>query len=60
MTTKINKDSMGEFLQDMGRIPLLIPAEEVQLGQQIQRWKKLEGMREALKRELGREPTPPE
>jgi RNA polymerase nonessential primary-like sigma factor len=57
MTTKINKDSMGEFLQDMGRIPLLTPAEEVQLGQQIQKWKKLEAMREALEQELGCEPS---
>ncbi len=57
MTAKANKDSIGEFLHDMGRVPLLTPAEEVQLGQQIQRWKKLEARREELKQELGREPS---
>lgn len=45
------------FLQDIGKVPLLTPEEEVILGRQVQKGAKLVGMRAHLKLIRGRDPT---
>ncbi len=50
-------DPVRDYLQVMGRIPMLTKEEEVQYGQQVQRLMKLNEIKAELSGELDREPT---
>jgi RNA polymerase sigma factor (sigma-70 family) len=51
------KDSIGAYLSEIGRIPLLDPSEEIELARKIKRYHDLDRIRKQLTQELGRLPT---
>ena len=53
--SKVSGDSVRSYLRDIGRIPLLEHDEEIILGRKVQRLMELEGIRQELKVELGKE-----
>ena len=53
--SKVSGDSVRSYLRDIGRIPLLEHDEEIVLGRKVQRLMELEGIRQELKVELGKE-----
>lgn len=50
-------DAVKDYLQTIGRIPLLTHAEEIQLGKQVQDLMKLKAIETELANELDRSPT---
>ena len=53
-------DSIRDYLQEMGRIPLLTLEEEIRYGKQVRALVQLEAVRDRLAEQLGREPLPEE
>ena len=53
-------DTVRDYLQAMGRIPMLTHEEEIKFGQQVQQMMSLSGIKEQLVADLDREPTPTE
>ena len=50
-------DTVSDYLQAIGRIPLLTPEEEIQYGNQVQRLMQLNAIKAELASEVEREPT---
>ena len=57
MKTDRNTDTVRVYLKEIGRVPLLTHEEEILYAKQVQRSIALENIREALREELGEEPT---
>lgn len=55
--TTLIKDGVGSYLQDIGRVPLLTPEQEIKLSKQVQQMMSLLAAKEALTKKLRREPT---
>jgi RNA polymerase sigma factor (sigma-70 family) len=55
--TPPERDSIGAYLNEIGRIPLLDPREEIELARKIKRYHDLDRIRKQLTKELGRPPT---
>jgi len=51
------RDSIGMYLDEIGRIPLLNPSEEIELAREIKSYHNLDRIRKQLTKELGRSPT---
>ncbi|MDJ0533189.1 MAG: sigma-70 family RNA polymerase sigma factor [Xenococcaceae cyanobacterium MO_207.B15] len=51
------KDSLGSYLKEISRIPLLYPEQEIALGREVQRLNLLLSIKEKLKIKLERQPT---
>ncbi len=56
-TAQTATDLVRTYLREIGRVPLLTHEQEILYGKQVQRSTALQGVREALAEELGREPT---
>ncbi|MFN3680107.1 sigma-70 family RNA polymerase sigma factor, partial [Thermosynechococcus sp.] len=56
-TPTVSTDMVRTYLQEIGRVPLLTHEQEIILGKQVQQMMALREKREALTKELGREPT---
>lgn len=56
-SSSTSSNPLKYFLQDIGKVPLLTPEEEVILGRQVQKGAKLMGMRAHLELIRGRDPT---
>jgi len=56
-TTAASTDIFRNYLQDIGRIPLLTHEQEIVYGKQVQRWVSLVDIKNTLTAKLGREPT---
>lgn len=54
---KSQLDSIGAYLHEIGRIPLLDPIEEIELTRKVKRYQQLARIRSQLAIELGRQPT---
>ena len=52
-----SKDIVGSYFQDIVRIPLLTPEQEIFLAKQVQQWMSLLAVKEELSKELKRQPT---
>ena len=50
-------DSVGNYLKEIGRIPMLTPEQEIVLGRKVQKLSSLLSIKEKLKVDLGRQPT---
>ena len=50
-------DTVRDYLQAIGRIPLLTPEEEIQYGNQVQRLMQLKAIEDELANNLDRDPT---
>ncbi|UBF26309.1 RpoD/SigA family RNA polymerase sigma factor [Kovacikia minuta CCNUW1] len=53
----MSTDLVRVYLQEIGRIPLLTPDQEVLYGQQVQKWMKLIELQQKLASQLDRSPT---
>ncbi len=51
------RDSVGDYLKEIGRIPMLTPEQEIVLGRKVQKLSSLLSIKEKLKVDLGRQPT---
>ncbi|MGK7943845.1 MAG: sigma-70 family RNA polymerase sigma factor [Microcystaceae cyanobacterium] len=51
MTTKLSVDSVRDYLKEIGRIPLLTPNEEIELGRKIKKWQDLETLKQEIEQE---------
>ena len=56
-TAQTATDLVRTYLREIGRVPLLTHEQEILYGKQVQRSTALQGVRESLAEELGREPT---
>ncbi len=56
-TPTVSTDMVRTYLQEIGRVPLLTHEQEIILGKQVQQMMALREKRDALTKELGREPT---
>lgn len=50
-------DAVGAFFKEMARYPLLRPGEEIELARQVKFLVEVEGLRQRLKKDLGRAPS---
>ncbi len=51
------RDSVGNYLKEIGPIPMLTPEQEIVLGRKVQKFNSLLSTKEKLKVDLGRQPT---
>ncbi len=51
------RDSVGDYLKEIGRIPMLTPEQEIVLGRKVQKLSSLLSIKEKFKAQLGRQPT---
>jgi len=56
-TAQTATDLVRTYLREIGRVPLLTHEQEILYGKQVQRSTALQGVRESLAEQLGREPT---
>ncbi len=56
-TAQTATDLVRTYLREIGRVPLLTHEQEILYGKQVQRSTALQGVKESLAEELGREPT---
>jgi RNA polymerase nonessential primary-like sigma factor len=56
-TAQTATDLVRTYLREIGRVPLLTHEQEILYGKQVQRSSGLQGVRESLAAQLGREPT---
>ncbi len=56
-TAQTATDLVRTYLREIGRVPLLTHEQEILYGKQVQRSTALQGVRECLAEQLGREPT---
>jgi RNA polymerase nonessential primary-like sigma factor len=55
--TASNSDSLGSYLRDIGRIPRLMPEDEITLGHQVQQMMALVQIEQTQRQSLGKVPT---
>ena len=56
-TAQTATDLVRTYLREIGRVPLLTHEQEILYGKQVQRSTALQGLKESLAAQLGREPT---
>ncbi len=56
-TAQTATDLVRTYLREIGRVPLLTHEQEILYGKQVQRSTALQGVRESLAEQLGRQPT---